>query len=892
MPLHYRLSLIFAGFATVLVVALGLFVQDLASDALRSAVMSQLSQAAQQMSGRLDTHMFERQNEVTRAAALPDLFVNDRKNTQREYLEALQSANPSYAWIGFAGTDGKVIAATGRLLEDEDVSARPWFKVGLTTPSGLDVHEAKLLQKYLAPPGSAPLRFVDVVAPVRNAEGSLRGVIGGHLSWSWTDEVRRDILTTISDLKNSELLVLSTSGDVLLGPPNMIGQHFDDLSSDFVQVISHTKGYRAFQGLGWSVVARQPIEDAFAPIARLNMAIALTGILLLVASAMAGWMIAIRITTPLREVVQKAIQVQNNQDISALPRSKGYPEVETLSEALFAAFQRQRQTADELRATNSSLEERIVQRTEQAEQAKAKAEAAARAKGEFLATMSHEIRSPLNGILGFADIILDEGQLTPASERRLLLIKSAGLGLKTVIDDVLDVSKIEAGKIELVLRPFRLDLLLEGCVGLLESQAAEADVDVSTRMDPAIGQTVSGDEARLRQVLINLLGNAIKFSRSGCVSLVALAHPGEPSRVTLEVRDTGIGMTQEQLQRLFGRFAQADSSISTRYGGTGLGLSISQELVGLMGGVVSVESAEGKGSVFRFTIDLPEVDINLEDAACIKDGDRRTGHILLVEDLAINREVASVMLERAGHRVSCVEDGYAALDALKNGAFDLVLMDIQMPGLDGRQTTSLIRQDPTTPKDLPIVALTANVLPEEIASFEEAGMSDFLAKPIDKALLHSKVDHWLSRRPPIVSVDRAASMDRETFDEIVDLLGPDRVAVSIGELMEALRVLQRVPEPIEALGQAAHKIISMAGTLGFDELARSCARLERQVKAGTSDIGREMQDVSVAISRSLVEMGDLRIRMLEQSTGEARLTSILREDHPSRSGHIPSRARI
>ncbi|GGE11785.1 hypothetical protein GCM10011390_33620 [Aureimonas endophytica] len=853
MPLHYRLSLIFAGFATALVVVLGWFVQDVGSRALTSSVMSQLSQAAHQMSGRLDTHMFERQSEIMRAAAVPELFHSDRTAAQRTYLEGLQAANPTYAWIGFAGTDGHVIAATGQLLEGVDVSARPWFQAGLAAPSGLDVHEAKLLQKYLAPPGAPPLRFVDVVAPVRDASGQLFGVIGGHLSWSWADEVRADVLATLSELENSELLVTSSAGVVLLGPPAEIGTTLDLASPDYVQVVSRAVGYRSFPGLGWSVVARQPVADAFAPITRLTRAIATAGVMLLIASAVAGWLIALRITDPLRELVHKAMRVQDDEDISKLPRSKGYPEVETLSAALFAAFQRQRRTADALRATNATLEERVVQRTRQVEEALNRAEEAARAKGEFLATMSHELRSPLNGIMGFAEILLDEEDMSPAAERRLLLIRNAGQGLKMIIDDVLDVSKIEAGKLELVRRPFRLDALLDGCVGLLEAQAMEADVALSFDRAPSLPDLVEGDEARLRQVILNLLSNAVKFSRGGQVSLAAYRREADPaSMVTIAVSDTGIGMSREQLDRLFNRFTQADSTISLQYGGTGLGLSIAQDLVRLMGGLICVESAPGRGSTFRFTVELPAAEGLSDCRSLVPLPERRTGRILLVEDIAINREVATVLLERAGHSVATVEDGYEALAALERHEFDLVLMDIQMPGLDGRQTARLIRENAALPKDLPILALTANVLPEEVASFAPAGIDDFIAKPIDRETLYAKIGQWLARGAacPAGGETEGRRFDRATFEELVELLGPVRTATCLRTLLGGIAELQLAFDTGADLAATAHKIVSMAGTLGFFELGRLCAVLEGEAKRG-ADLTETIQALAAAIARCL-----------------------------------------
>jgi hypothetical protein len=388
LTLQSKLSIIFAVFATALVVSLGLHVRNIGSDTIAASVETQLGQAAEQMAGRLDLQMSERLNDIALAAATPGVFTSGDVGVQREYLTKLQATNPTYAWIGFAGPDGIIKAATGGLLEGADGSERPWFARGSVQPSAIDVHDAKLLQKLLAPAGAEPLRFVDVTAPVHDGSGNLVGVLSGHLSWSWAAEVGRDVLSTIPDLKNSELLILSSSGIVLLGPRDLVGRPLDAISStDYVQQIAQTHGHNDYEGLGWMVLVRQPVADALAPIVDLDNAIFFSGLLLLAFAILAGRWIAHHITRPLSDIARDAEIARAGGEIKGPALRGSCREIDSLSETLSGTFSNLRRIQAELEETNSSLEERVRQRTLQAEQA-------ACAKGEFLATMSHEIRSP------------------------------------------------------------------------------------------------------------------------------------------------------------------------------------------------------------------------------------------------------------------------------------------------------------------------------------------------------------------------------------------------------------------------------------------------------------------------------------------------------------------
>ena len=375
-----------------------------------------------------------------------------------------------------------------------------------------------------------------------------------------------------------------------------------------------------------------------------------------------------------------------------------------------------------------------------AEAARAEAEAAAAAKSEFLANMSHELRTPLTSILGFSRLIGTEGGLSDTDRRHLDLIQRAGETLLTVVNDILDFSKLEAGAVTLDAAPFSTGELIEGVVALLAAQAGEKGLTLSSKVDADV--RLCGDSPRLRQVLLNLVGNAVKFTDCGSVRVEATtsATDGGGAILTIEVVDTGVGVDPEHIERLFDRFTQGDGSVSRRFGGTGLGLAISRRLIGLMGGEIGARSDGATGSTFWFRVPLnrPTADVSASNAS--PDGlPDRPLHILLAEDNPANRLLVAALLKPFDMRLDTVENGAEAVEAVARKAYDLILMDMQMPVMDGPAAARAIRASGGVSHDTPIIALTANVLPEQIAQCRAAGMQAHLAKPIDPAALISAI---------------------------------------------------------------------------------------------------------------------------------------------------------
>lgn len=380
--------------------------------------------------------------------------------------------------------------------------------------------------------------------------------------------------------------------------------------------------------------------------------------------------------------------------------------------------------------------------------ARERAEAAAAARQAFLANMSHELRTPLTSILGFAELLADT-RLDDDQKRHLCRIQDAGAMLLETLNAVLDFSKLESGSVDLERKPFDLPDLARRAAGMFEAAALAKGLALTVRIDPDCPQWLEGDPERLRHVLVNFLGNAVKFTQSGGITLAVERRPAAApgvERLELSVSDTGVGVPAAMLGQVFDRFAQAGPEVSRRFGGTGLGLAISKEIIELMGGRIGVDSVAGQGARFWCVADFP---VAAAPATALEDAQStpaRALRLLVADDNEANRELIGTLVRAMGHQVETVADGVAAVEAVRAGAYDLVLMDAHMPRMDGLAATRAIRDLEGEAASTPIIALTANVLPDQIAFYRASGMDDHVGKPIDARALLAKVASWGARR--------------------------------------------------------------------------------------------------------------------------------------------------
>jgi signal transduction histidine kinase/CheY-like chemotaxis protein len=470
--------------------------------------------------------------------------------------------------------------------------------------------------------------------------------------------------------------------------------------------------------------------------------------------------------------------------------------------------------------------------SEAARLAQAAADEATQAKSEFLARMSHEIRTPLNAVIGFGALLLELPDLPRRARHYSERIKGASHALLTIVNDIIDFSQVEAGVVALKAAPFALPLLIDECFSIVQQAALSKHLSLDVNLTDRLPPGVLGDEARLRQVLLNLLNNAIKFTHEGSVLLDIRYDKASASkdRIKFSVIDTGIGIAAEDRPRLFQRFKQVDETIRRTYGGTGLGLAISKQIVVLMGGEIDVISEKGRGSTFWFAIDLPSAPLLLQTDQAPARQPRNPLDLLLVEDVSINQELIALILEADGHAVDIVGDGAEAIMAVQDKAYDAVLMDIQMPHVDGMTATRIIRELPEPFRGVTIIAMTANVLPEQTRLAREAGMDEVIHKPFVAADLHAVLDRLGTPSAAPAAAVAPRSLDTRVLAKLSGLVGDAKVRALLTTLVHSLapRFTERgaTPESRAALRRDAHASIAGAAMLGFKRFSELCVALE------------------------------------------------------------------
>ena len=585
---------------------------------VEQGIESSLALLADQMQDKLDRSLFERLREISNAARLFRSFdVASNLDTMRAWLDDLRGAGEDYAWIGFVDKDGRVLRATGRQREGEDVSQTAWFRSALRAPAGGDLRDAISEKQGSVAEGGKTGRVLEIALPVLDRQGNVSGVLGAQISWSWADEIRDSVTGTLKRDQGEDLLVLSSSGTVILGPAAMLGKTLNLASKtapimqkgmfegrQFLFAYAKTDGYRNFGGLGWSVLVRQDAQIALAPVSKLQDEMIDRGLGLSLLAAIAAWGLAGRIAAPLLRLARAAREIRQGAD-TQMPEIHSYAEAEVLSLSFASLVTDLKQRENAVARLNETLESQVADRTRELAvrnqalvKAYADAEKATQAKSRFLAAASHDLRQPLHAMTLFARALSRRTQGEEAP-RLVAQIEEALKSLKGMFDALLNVSRLDAGLIQPNPSHVSVSALIDGVSAGFRLEAESRGLRFLSR---SVDAHLYTDPALLETMLRNLVSNAMKFVRSGGVALTARRRH---DAIVFQVFDTGPGIGEDRRERIFEEFERAKEQAHGQNEGLGLGLPIVRRYAALLGIDIQMSSRLGHGSCFSLIVPAP-----------------------------------------------------------------------------------------------------------------------------------------------------------------------------------------------------------------------------------------------------------------------------------------------